>query len=91
MCIGFVGQGWFAVISSQANSSWFTPQAGRTCAGSLPGEGSTAGAAEAVSGSEKGEWHFPGARLVSGEGSLGRLLGARPNTARFYQLKAPWG
>lgn len=36
----------------------------RTCTASLPGEGSAAGEAEAVSSSERGEWHFPGARLV---------------------------
>jgi len=38
----------------------------RSSAGSLPGERSVAGAAEAVSSSERREWHFPGARLVFG-------------------------
>lgn len=36
----------------------------RTCAGSLPGAGSVAGAAQAVSSCERREWHFPGGRLV---------------------------
>lgn len=92
LCVHRVcGAGWVCSDFFPTEQLLVCSQAGRTCAGSLPGEGSAAGGAEAVSGSEKVKWHFPGARLVSGEGSLGRLVGARPNTARFYQLKAPWG